>query len=68
MNRELSRDELAYHEKVVAQVNAAQAAWQSWSTHIAAKYELSGGDMVDDKGQVTRAEQVLDAMGTDLTD
>lgn len=52
----LSRDELAYHARLVAQQHAVNAAWQSWSAHIAAKYELGQGDGVDQAGVIHRAE------------
>lgn len=50
----LSADELAYHRALVARVKAAQAAWQSWSDHIGAKYRLTEGDAISEDGDVLR--------------
>jgi hypothetical protein len=58
----LSRDEIAYHLRLVAQVSAANAAWQSWSAHIAAKYELAQGDAVDEKGAIVRKPVEIEAV------
>lgn len=51
----LSDDERSYHERILGQLRAAQAAWQSWSEHLAQKYELRAGDVITADGQVVRA-------------
>jgi hypothetical protein len=52
----LSPDELVYHQHLTAQVKAAQAAWHSWSVHLAAKYRLGEGDGITEQGDVVRGE------------
>lgn len=51
----ISTDELAYHERLLAQLRSAQAAWQSWSEHLAQKYELREGDAITASGEIVRA-------------
>lgn len=53
----LSPDELAYHQSLTAQLRAAQAAWQSWSAHLSAKYGLAEGDSITETGEVIRLAQ-----------
>ena len=57
MNEHITPDELSYHASLIAQLRAAQAAWQSWSRHMAEKYALGPGDSVAEDGTVVRAEQ-----------
>lgn len=55
----LSPDELAYHRALVARVKAAQvaqAAWQSWSEHLSAKYRLAERDAISETGDIVRTE------------
>lgn len=72
MSAVLSRDELAFHARVVAQMSAAQAVYRAWSEHITAKYDLAQGDMVDEAGQIKRAPRDeaaswADAAGTEVS-
>lgn len=55
MDEHLTDDELAFHRKVVADIKAAQAAWSSWSQHIAGKYELKDGEGVAEDGTIHRS-------------
>ena len=50
----ISADELAYHRRLAAQLRAAQAAWESWSAHLVAKYELGPDDGISESGEVVR--------------
>lgn len=52
----LTPDELTYHNRVMSELRAAQAAWDSWSKHLVAKYELTQGDGINEKGEVVRAK------------
>jgi hypothetical protein len=51
----LTEDELAYHQRVAAQLRTAQAAWESWARHLAEKYRLSSSDSISEQGDITRA-------------
>lgn len=53
----LSEDELAYHSALVAKLKAGNAAWQSWSAHLQAKYGLADGDGITEAGEVVRSAQ-----------
>jgi len=48
--------DLGYHAAVLEQMQAAQAAAQSWSRYLAGKYQLSQADSVDVTGAIVRAE------------
>lgn len=52
----LSADELAYHLAVLQQFRAAQAAIDSWSSHLMRKYALGPQDQVLEDGTLRRAE------------
>jgi hypothetical protein len=52
---QLDASEMAYHQRVVAQISAARSVEQSWASHLSAKYGLGAGDVVSESGVVTRA-------------
>lgn len=52
----ISDDEYAYQRKLVAALRAAQAAWESWAGHIATKYQIKEGDVVNEDGTIRRVE------------
>ncbi len=50
----LSPDELAYHQTVMANLQASQAAWNSWLAHLAQKHSLEQGDTIERDGVIAR--------------
>ena len=57
----ISEDELAYHARLIAEMKAAQAAWQSWSAHLSAEYELHEGEGIGEDGTIYRVPLAKDA-------
>ena len=60
MTEALTADELAYHQRLVAQVREAQAAWTSWSRHLSEKYRLGQRDALLEDGSIVRAAPAED--------
>ena len=62
--QKLSADDLSYHRKMIAGLEAAmefervaadhRAAWQSWAAHIQEKYALDGNDKILASGAIER--------------
>lgn len=50
----LTDDEQAYHERLIATLRAAQAAWESWSSHLTSKYRLGERDAITPQGEIVR--------------
>ena len=56
---QLTEDDLAYHERVTAQIAQAEAVAGSWFPHLYAKYELTPGrDKIHPDGRIERGEPV----------
>lgn len=51
---QLSLDDVSYLTALNQQMQAAQVAMQSFSTHLSAKYQLQQGDSVTPDGQIVR--------------
>lgn len=65
MNTEhLTQDEIDYHRKVIAQVQAALSIRDSWVAHLSQKYKLAQGDAVQEDGAVVRAKPLPPEEGT----
>lgn len=50
----LTDAELAYHQQLIADMKAAQAAWQSWSRHLGVRYRLGPTDSIGEAGEIFR--------------
>lgn len=51
----LTDDELAYHQRALAQLRAAQTVWESWASHLAQKYQLRATDSISESGLIERS-------------
>lgn len=50
----LSADELAFHRKIVAQLERDQYVWEMWKTHLAEAHSYPVGTIIDAAGAVHR--------------
>lgn len=50
----ITPEELAYQQRVIFELRSAQAAFESWSRHIAGKYRLGPVDSIDESGALHR--------------
>lgn len=59
---QLSPDDLAYHRAVLGDLQAAQAAWNSWLRYLARKHQLGQGDTITADGLLvwTNGEEASD--------
>lgn len=51
----ISPDDMAYHVRVVEQLEQAQVVYQSWANHLLTKYQLQGSDSISKYGIITRS-------------
>lgn len=51
----MTPDEIAYHQHVLTALRNAEAAWRSWASWLAAKYQLGPRDTITESGEVERA-------------
>lgn len=50
----ISTDEMAYHNSVLGNARAAQAAFSSWAQHLANKYRIGDHDRINEDGTISR--------------
>lgn len=50
----LSPDERAFHDALVAERRAWEAAWGAWTRHLAARYRLQPHDALNEDGTILR--------------
>lgn len=50
----LTNDELAYHQRALTQLRAAQTVWESWASHLVEKYGLGPQDSISQEGNIVR--------------
>ncbi len=51
---QISEEDLAYHLRVVAQLQGAQGAFSSWAEHLKQKYTIGPQDTIDGAGVIRR--------------
>lgn len=51
---QISPDEMAYHQQVLAAARAASAAFTSWGQHLANKYKIGQTDRINEDGTISR--------------
>lgn len=54
IEEQITEDELVYHQRVLATLRDAEAAWRSWGAHLAAKYRLGQRDSITESGLIVR--------------
>ena len=52
--RQLTPDEMSYHQTVLTELQRAQVAAESWGKHLTAKYELTKDDVLGLDGTIIR--------------
>ncbi len=52
----ISADDLAYHRKLNATVNSAQAMFQHWASHLVEKYAIGQQDQLKEDGTIERGK------------